>query len=166
MPAGASTSPGSSLNSSEEHLNTPADTYPTKGEPGPTQGGLQGFLLCAQLGLAGAASPGQGSSSGDEPWCPGSEVGLGFSQLGLDWLGRHSWSSCVRDKGLGSSLSPVRRGMGRPECVFPHQQSSETLRSWRSSSQTWTKPWRVRAQPSPLHFPGDGTPGLGLLHCP
>ncbi|NXH62238.1 RGCC protein, partial [Rhabdornis inornatus] len=33
----ASTSPGSSLNSSEEHLNTPADTYPTKAKLGDTQ---------------------------------------------------------------------------------------------------------------------------------
>ncbi|NXG16158.1 RGCC protein, partial [Grallaria varia] len=33
----ASTSPGSSLNSSEEHLNTPANTYPTKAKLGDTQ---------------------------------------------------------------------------------------------------------------------------------
>lgn len=33
----ASTSPGSSLSSSEEHLNTPADTYPTKAKLGDTQ---------------------------------------------------------------------------------------------------------------------------------
>ncbi|NXE67278.1 RGCC protein, partial [Calcarius ornatus] len=33
----ASTSPGSSLNSSEEHLNSPADTYPTKAKLGDTQ---------------------------------------------------------------------------------------------------------------------------------
>ncbi|NXU85644.1 RGCC protein, partial [Xiphorhynchus elegans] len=33
----ASTSPGSSLNSSEEHLNTPADVYPTKAKLGDTQ---------------------------------------------------------------------------------------------------------------------------------
>ncbi|NWW21241.1 RGCC protein, partial [Falcunculus frontatus] len=33
----ASTSPGSSLNSSEEHLNTPADPYPTKAKLGDTQ---------------------------------------------------------------------------------------------------------------------------------
>ncbi|NXA93461.1 RGCC protein, partial [Melanocharis versteri] len=33
----ASTSPGSSLNSSEEHLNTPAGTYPAKAKLGDTQ---------------------------------------------------------------------------------------------------------------------------------
>ncbi|NWI92402.1 RGCC protein, partial [Pitta sordida] len=33
----ASTSLGSSLNSSEEHLNTPADTYPAKAKLGDTQ---------------------------------------------------------------------------------------------------------------------------------
>ncbi|NWI83571.1 RGCC protein, partial [Dryoscopus gambensis] len=33
----ASTTPGSSLSSSEEHLNTPADTYPTKAKLGDTQ---------------------------------------------------------------------------------------------------------------------------------
>uniref|UniRef100_A0A8C9NTR9 Regulator of cell cycle RGCC n=1 Tax=Serinus canaria TaxID=9135 RepID=A0A8C9NTR9_SERCA len=33
----ASTSPGSSLNSSEEHLNSPADTYTTKAKLGDTQ---------------------------------------------------------------------------------------------------------------------------------
>ncbi|XP_068008008.1 regulator of cell cycle RGCC-like [Melanerpes formicivorus] len=32
-----STSPGSSLNSSEEDLNTPANTYPTKAKLGDTQ---------------------------------------------------------------------------------------------------------------------------------
>ncbi|NXO86911.1 RGCC protein, partial [Sitta europaea] len=33
----ASTSPGSSLSSSEEHLNTPAETFPTKAKLGDTQ---------------------------------------------------------------------------------------------------------------------------------
>ncbi|KAJ7414754.1 hypothetical protein WISP_82054 [Willisornis vidua] len=48
----ASTSPGSSLNSSEEHLNTPADTYPNKAKLGDTQE-LEEFIADLDKALEG-----------------------------------------------------------------------------------------------------------------
>ncbi|XP_033370008.1 regulator of cell cycle RGCC-like isoform X3 [Parus major] len=89
----ASTSPGSSLSSSEEHLNTPADTYPTKAKLGDTQE-LEEFIADLDKALQGALCDGLEAertwlkiallphtdcvrhSSGlcSHPWCPKREM--------------------------------------------------------------------------------------------
>ncbi|XP_027518183.1 regulator of cell cycle RGCC-like isoform X1 [Corapipo altera] len=58
----ASTSPGSSLNSSEEHLNTPADTYPTKAKLGDTQE-LEEFIADLDKALEGSFSWGRNTKA-------------------------------------------------------------------------------------------------------
>nr|XP_031360620.1 regulator of cell cycle RGCC isoform X1 [Lonchura striata domestica]XP_031360621.1 regulator of cell cycle RGCC isoform X1 [Lonchura striata domestica] len=71
----ASTSPGSSLNSSEEHLNSPADTYPTKAKLGDTQE-LEEFIADLDKALEGTcpalipALPRGGDTWAGLPRCP------------------------------------------------------------------------------------------------
>ncbi|OWK51458.1 hypothetical protein RLOC_00011197 [Lonchura striata] len=41
-----------------------------------------------------------------------------------------------------AASTPVRSTSTAQLTLIPPKQSSETRRSWRSSSQTWIKPWR------------------------